>query len=58
MGQIMLLYRDLTMWFSPKEFDELYRLTTVARRHLADVSPLPLLGVPWTLLHKGLARLN
>jgi hypothetical protein len=58
MGQIMLSYRDFTLWFSPKEFEKFCRLTTAARRHLADVSPLPLLGVPWTLPHKGLASLN
>ena len=58
MGQIMLSYRDFTLWFSPKEFEKFCRLTTAAQRHLADVSPLPLLGVPWTLPHKGLASLN
>lgn len=47
MGQIMLSYQRLTLWFSPEEFEGFYRLVAEARRRLADTEPLPALGVPW-----------
>lgn len=47
MGQIMLSHGSLTLWFSPEEFEEFRRLGTAARQRLADVAPLPPLGVPW-----------
>ena len=47
MGQIMLSYDNLTLWFSPEEFEEFYRLIATARQQLADVAPLPPLGAPW-----------
>jgi hypothetical protein len=47
MGQIMLTHGDLTLWFSPEEFEELCRLTSRARQRLADAEPLPALGVAW-----------
>lgn len=58
MGQIMLSHGSLTLWFSPEEFEEFYRLAAKARQHLADAAPLPLLGVPWTPLHQGSSSLN
>lgn len=51
MGQIMLTHGNLTLWFSPEEFEELCRLTVRARQRLADAEPLPALGVPWTPGH-------
>ncbi len=47
MGQIMLSYDSLTLWFSPEEFDEFYWLAATARQRLADAASLPQLGVPW-----------
>jgi len=58
MGQIMVSHGSLTLWFSPEEFDEFYRLIVTARQHLADAAPLPQLGVSWTLLGQGAASLN
>ncbi len=57
MGQIMLSHDNLTLWFSPEEFEEFYRLTTTARQQLADAAPLPSIGVPWTP-HQGCVSLN
>jgi len=48
MGQILVSHGNLSLWFSPEEFDELHRLTASARGRLADVEPPPALGVPWT----------
>ncbi len=47
MGQIMLSHDNLTLWFSPEEFEEFYRLIATARQQLADAAPLPSLGTPW-----------
>ena len=47
MGQITLHYGDLTLWFSPEEFEDLARLVIHARRKLADAPPPPPLGLPW-----------
>jgi hypothetical protein len=58
MGQIMLSHDSLTLWFSPEEFEEFYRLVATARQQLADTAPLPPLGVRWTPSHQGLASLN
>jgi hypothetical protein len=48
MGQIMLSYDRLTLWFSPEEFQEFCRLIVEARQRLADTEPPPILGAPWT----------
>jgi hypothetical protein len=48
MGQVTLHRGDLTLWFSPEEFEELASLTTLARQKLADSAPAPRLGLPWT----------
>ncbi len=58
MGQIMLSHGSLTLWFSPEEFEEFYRLVATARQQLADAAPLPPLGAPWTPSHQGFASLN
>ncbi|MDQ4105976.1 MAG: hypothetical protein M3157_02225 [Actinomycetota bacterium] len=47
MGQMTLHYGDLTLWFSPEEFEDLARLTIHARQKLADAPPPPPLGLPW-----------
>jgi hypothetical protein len=47
MGQVTLHHGDLTLWFSPEEFEELANLTTRARQKLADSAPTPRLGLPW-----------
>jgi hypothetical protein len=52
MGQIMLTHGNLTMWFSPGEFEELFWLAARARQRLADAESLPALGVPWTPGHE------
>ncbi len=52
MGQIMVTHLNLTLWFSPEEFEKFHKLTTAARRHLADVAPLPAVGRPWRPLHQ------
>jgi hypothetical protein len=57
MGQIMVSHGNLTLWFSPEEFEEFYRLTTRARQQLADAAPLPSVGVPWTP-HRERVSLN
>lgn len=58
MGQIMLSHGSLTLWFSPEEFEEFCRLGTAARQQLADVAPLPPLGVPWKPSPQGAQTLN
>jgi hypothetical protein len=47
MGQVTLHHGDLTLWFSPEEFDELSGMTLRARQRLADSAPAPPLGVSW-----------
>jgi hypothetical protein len=47
MGQIKLSHGNLTLWFSPGEFEEFCRLVAGARRGLADCAPAPRLGKPW-----------
>lgn len=47
MGQILLSHGSLTLWFSPEEFEELHRLVYSARQRIADVEPVPRLGIPW-----------
>jgi hypothetical protein len=47
MGQVTLHHGDLTLWFSPEEFEELANLVLRARRKLADCAPVPRLGLPW-----------
>jgi len=47
MGQILVSHGNLSLWFSPEEFDGLHRLTAGARGRLADAEPPPVLGVPW-----------
>jgi hypothetical protein len=49
MGQIMVSHDGLSLWFSPEEFEDFYRLASTARERLADLLPLPSLGVPWTM---------
>ena len=58
MGQIMLSHGSLTLWFSPEEFEEFYRLSATARQQLADAAPLPPLGVPWTPPRQGFVSRN
>ena len=48
MGQIMLSYDTVTLWFFPEEFEEFCRLIIEARQRLADAEPPPTLGIPWT----------
>ena len=38
MGQIMLSYDRLTLWFSPEEFEEFCRLIIEARQRLAEAA--------------------
>jgi hypothetical protein len=47
MGQFTLHHGDLTLWFSPEEFEELANLAIRARQKLADSAPAPRLGIPW-----------
>lgn len=59
MGQIMLAHGDLTLWFSPEEFEDFHRLVTRARQRLADAAPPSPLGVPWNpRRHEGSTALN
>ena len=53
MGQVTLHHGDLTLWFSPEEFEELANLTVRARRKLADSAPAPRLGLPWVPRGEG-----
>lgn len=47
MGQVTLHQRDLTLWFSPDEFEDLASLVVRARQKLADAAPPPPLGLSW-----------
>lgn len=47
MGQISLHHGNVTLWFSPEEFEDLCGLAEAARRRLADSTPVPALGVSW-----------
>lgn len=47
MGQILLSHGNLTLWFSPDEFERLHGLVSRARQRIADAEPLPRLGIPW-----------
>ncbi len=47
MGQVTLHHGDLTLWFSPEEFEELADMTLRARQRLADCAPAPRLGLSW-----------
>ncbi len=58
MGQIKLSHDNLTLWFSPEEFEEFCRLVVGARRRLADSAPAPRLGSPWTPREEGFFGLN
>ena len=58
MGQIMLSHGSFTLWFSPEEFEEFCRLGTIARQRLADVAPLPPLGLPWKPAYQEPQTLN
>ena len=53
MGQVTLHHGDLTLWFSPEEFEELASLMIRARQKLADSAPAPPLGLPWTPREEG-----
>jgi hypothetical protein len=54
MGQVTLHHgEDLTLWFSPEEFEEFANLTIRARRKLADSAPAPRLGLPWSPREEG-----
>jgi hypothetical protein len=53
MGQVTLHHGDLTLWFSPEEFEELANLAIRARRRLADSAPAPRLGLPWAPRDRG-----
>jgi hypothetical protein len=53
MGQVTLHHKDLTLWFSPEEFEEFANLTLRARRKLADSAPAPRLGLPWAPRDEG-----
>ncbi len=58
MGQIMLSHGNLTLWFSPEEFAQFCRLGAAAQQHLADVEPLPPLGLPWKPAYQDPQALN
>jgi hypothetical protein len=53
MGQISLSHGNLTLWFSPEEFEEFHRLVVGARRRLADSAPAPRMGLPWAPREEG-----
>jgi hypothetical protein len=53
MGQISLSHGNLTLWFSPEEFEEFRRLVVGARRRLADSAPAPRMGLPWAPREEG-----
>jgi hypothetical protein len=58
MGQVTLHHGNLTLWFSPEEFEELADLTMRARRKLADSAPAPRLGLPWAPREEGFFGIN
>src|SRR3712207_7244129 len=41
MGQVTLHHGELTLWFTPEEFEELAGMTIRARQRLADSAPAP-----------------
>jgi hypothetical protein len=45
-------------FYSAYLFEEFCRLCTTARQQLADVAPLPPLGLPWKPLHQESHTLN
>ena len=47
MGQVTLHHGELTLWFSPEEFEEFSGMALRARRRLADCAPAPRLGLSW-----------
>lgn len=47
MGQVTLHHGNLTLWFSPEEFEGFSKLMVRAREKLADSAPPPLLGLAW-----------
>jgi hypothetical protein len=47
MGEVTLHHGDLTLWFSPEEFEEFASLAIRARQKLADSAPAPRLGLRW-----------
>ena len=53
MGQVTLHHGELTLWFSPEEFEELSEMTLRARQRLADSAPAPRLGVSWAPREEG-----
>ncbi len=53
MGQVTLHHGELTLWFSPEEFEELSEMTLRARRRLADSAPAPRLGLSWAPREEG-----
>jgi hypothetical protein len=58
MGQVTLHHGDLTLWFSPEEFEELANLTIRARQRLADSAPVPRMGLPWSPREEQFFGLN
>jgi hypothetical protein len=58
MGQVTLHHGDLTLWFSPEEFEEFANLAVKARQKLADSAPAPRLGLPWRPQAEGFFRPN
>ena len=53
MGQVTLHHGELTLWFSPEEFEELSEMTLRARQRLADCVPAPRLGLSWAPREEG-----
>jgi hypothetical protein len=53
MGQVTLHHGELTLWFSPEEFEELSEMTLRARQRLADSAPAPRLGLSWAPREEG-----
>lgn len=47
MGQVTLHHGELTVWFSPEEFEDFSSLVGRARQKLADSAPPPPLGLAW-----------
>jgi hypothetical protein len=53
MGQVTVHHGELTLWFSPEEFEELAGMTLRARQRLADRAPAPPLGLSWVPREEG-----
>ena len=53
MGQVTLHHGELTLWFSPEEFEEFSEMTLRARQRLADCAPAPRLGLSWVPREEG-----